>query len=52
MKKKIKPQKDKSPFDIFKEFFPEGEVKKTVVYKDEFDRSGVYTFKVSLHSGL
>jgi len=52
MKKKIKPQKDKSPFDIFKEFFPEGEVKKTVVYKDEFDRSGVYTFKVSLHNGL
>ena len=52
MKKKIKPKKDKNPFDIFKEFFPEGEVKKTVVCKDEFDRSGVYTFKVSLYSGL
>jgi len=52
MKKKIKPKKDKNPFDIFKEFFSEGEVKKTVIYKDEFDRSGVYTFKVSLYSGL
>ena len=52
MKKKIKSQNNKSPFDIFKEFFPEKKVKKTVIYKDEFDRSGVYTFKVSLHSGL
>ena len=52
MKKKIKPKKDKNPFAIFKEFFPEGEVKNTVVCKDEFDRSGVYTFKVSLYSGL
>ncbi|MBC8344159.1 MAG: plasmid pRiA4b ORF-3 family protein [Bacteroidetes bacterium] len=51
MKKKIKPQKDKGPFEIFKRLFPEGEVNNTVV-KDEFDRSGVYTFKVSLYSDL
>ena len=52
LKKNIKTQNDKSPFDIFKEFFPEKKVKKTVIYKDKFDRSGVYKFKVSLHSRL
>ena len=52
LKKNIKTQNDKNPFDIFKEFFPEKKVKKTVIYKDKFDRSGVYTFKVSLHGGL
>lgn len=51
-RKKNVPQNDKNPFEILKEFFPEKKVKKTVIYKDEFDRSGVYTFKVSLHSGL
>ena len=35
-----------------KEFFPNEEVKKTVVYMDVTDRSGVYTFKVSLTNGI
>ncbi|MDP3011848.1 MAG: plasmid pRiA4b ORF-3 family protein [Candidatus Hydromicrobium sp.] len=52
LKKKNKPQKDTNPFEIFKKIFPNEEVKKTVILKNEFDRSGVYTFKVSLSNGL
>lgn len=51
-RKKTIPSNKKNPFDIFKDFFPENKVKKTIIYTDEFDRTGVYTFKVSLHSGL
>lgn len=39
---------DKSAFDVFKELFDEGVVTKTVSSYNKFDRSGVYTFKVSL----
>lgn len=49
--KEIKPKKDKNPFAIFKNMFPE-EVKRTVVAESEFDRTGVYTFKVSLSKSL
>ena len=48
---KIKPEKDKNPFEIFKNMFPK-EVERTVVAENEFDRSGVYTFKVSLSKSL
>lgn len=51
-RKKTVLKKDRDPFDIFKDFFPEKKVKRTIVYTDEFDRTGVYTFKVSLHNGL
>ena len=49
--KKIKPEKDKNPFEIFKNRFPE-EVNRTVVAENEFDRTGLYTFKVSLSKSL
>jgi len=49
--KEIKPEKDKNPFKIFKNMFPE-EVKRTVVAESEFNRTGVYTFKVSLSKSL
>ncbi len=48
--KKIKPEKDKNPFKIFINMFPK-EVKRTVVTEKE-DRTGVYTFKVSLSKKL
>lgn len=38
----------KKPFDIFKEIFENGSVSRTVAAEKEFNRSGVYTLKVSL----
>lgn len=49
--KEIKPEKDKNPFAIFKNMFQE-EVNRTVVAENKFDRTGVYTFKVSLSKRL
>ncbi|MTI83097.1 MAG: plasmid pRiA4b ORF-3 family protein [Firmicutes bacterium] len=44
--KELKPGRDKNPFKIFKQMFPK-KVNRTVVAESEFDRTGVYTFKVS-----
>jgi hypothetical protein len=45
---KKKAGSTKNAFDVFKKLFPDGCAVKTVVSENEFDRSGVYTFKVSL----
>lgn len=47
-KARCKPGKIKNPFDVFREIFPNGSVMRTVASESDFDRSGVYTFKVSL----
>lgn len=47
-KAKNKPEPIENPFDVFKEIFSDGRVINTVASKNEFDRSGVYIFKVSL----
>lgn len=38
----------KDPFDFFKTIFDDDSVINTVISKNDYDRSGVYTFKVSL----
>lgn len=48
IKGKLNPVSIEKPFDVFKEIFPEGTVTRTVAAENKFDRSGVYTFKVSL----
>ncbi|MGM0366592.1 MAG: IS1096 element passenger TnpR family protein [Actinomycetota bacterium] len=53
MAKKKKPfPKVGEPFAVFRQFFPSQKVENTITYVDEFDRSGVYTFKVSLCSSI
>ena len=47
VKVRKKPEINKNPFNVFREIFHDG-VTKTVALEKEFDRSGVYTFKVSL----
>lgn len=47
-KKIKKPKVLKTPFDTFIRLFSSGSVIKTVVLENEFDRSGVYTFKISI----
>ncbi len=47
-KAKKKSKNIDNPFDVFREIFNDGSVVNTVVSKNDFDRSGVYTFKVSL----
>ncbi len=49
--RKLEPEKDKNPFEVFKDMFPK-EVKRTVIAEHEFNRTGVYTFKVSLSKKL
>lgn len=43
-----KPDEMGNAFDVFKEIFNDGSVMNTAVYKNNINRSGVYTFKVSL----
>ena len=40
--------KIEKPFDIFKNIFPKNLVQNTVISEEKINRSGVYTFKVSL----
>jgi hypothetical protein len=52
MDEKTEPQKNENPFEVFKNIFPKEDVKRTLVAETNFDRTGVYTFKVSLSRNL
>ncbi len=52
MESKLSGKKDENLFDVFKSIFPKEFVKRTVIDETEFDRSGTYTFKVSLSKNL
>ena len=46
-----KTKSTQNAFNVFKHLFPDGSATKTVISENEIDRSGVYTFKVSLGRG-
>ncbi len=50
-KKKPFPQAGR-PFAVFRQLFPSQKVENTITYVHEFDRTGAYTFKVGLGSGI